>query len=111
MTSGVVIGLTIAALAVFIVAGLVHRLKAEGGLKHYEAVADAPGFPRAIAGVIAELRSARVRTDALASVASDLVAIIEAYERELADGSFCDWPGVLQLSTEAIGIPDRHRLR
>jgi hypothetical protein len=93
-----------------IVAGLVHRLKAEGGLKHYEAVADAPGFPRAIAGVIAELRSARVRTDALASVASDLVAIIEAYERELADGSFCDWPGVLQLSTEAIGIPDRHRL-
>jgi ATP-dependent helicase/nuclease subunit B len=93
-----------------IVAGLAHRLKTEGRLKHYEAVADAPGFPRAIAGVIAELRSARVRRDAVASVAPDLVTIIQAYERELADGNFCDWPSVLQLTTDAIGSPDRLRL-
>jgi hypothetical protein len=36
-----------------IVARLVHRLKADGQLKQYEI--DALGFPRAIAGVIAEL--------------------------------------------------------
>ncbi len=39
-----------------IVARLIHRLKAEGGLEQLPAVADTPGFPRAIAGVIAELR-------------------------------------------------------
>jgi len=38
------------------------------------------------------------------------VTLIEAYERELADGSFCDWPGVLLLVTDAIKSPDRHRL-
>jgi hypothetical protein len=44
-----------------IVARLVHRLKAQGGLSRYQAVGDTPGFPRAIAGVIGELRSARRR--------------------------------------------------
>jgi hypothetical protein len=93
-----------------IVARLVHHLKVDERLKQYEIVADAPGFPRAIAGVIAELRSARVRSDAVKDVAPDLVTLIEAYERELADGSFCDWSGVLQLATDAIGSSDRHRL-
>src|SRR5262245_10158324 len=93
-----------------IVAGLVHRLKTKRRLKHYEAVAGAPGFPRAITGVIAELRSARVGRDAVAGVAPDLVTIIEAYESELAEDRFCDWPGVLQVATDAIGGPDRHRL-
>jgi hypothetical protein len=63
-----------------IVAGLVHRLKAASGLKHYDAV----GAPRAIAGVIAELRSARVRSNAVESVAPDLLTIIQAYEREFS---------------------------
>jgi ATP-dependent helicase/nuclease subunit B len=67
-------------------------------------------LPRAIAGVIAELRSARVRSDVVKGVSPDLVTLIEAYERELADGSFCDWSGVLQLATDAIGSSDRHRL-
>jgi ATP-dependent helicase/nuclease subunit B len=93
-----------------IVARLVHRLKSDGRLKQYEIVADAPGFPRAITGVIAELRLARVRSDAVKDVAPDLVTLIEAYERELADGSFSDWSGMLQLATDAIGSPDRHRL-
>ena len=80
-----------------IVTRLVHHLKADGRLKHYQTVADAPGFPRAITGVIAELRSARVRSDAVKGIAPDLITIIQAYERALADGSFCDWSGVLQL--------------
>jgi hypothetical protein len=46
-----------------IVARLVHQMKADARLKQYEAAADAPGFPRAITGVVAELRSARVRSD------------------------------------------------
>jgi ATP-dependent helicase/nuclease subunit B len=93
-----------------IVAGLIQRLKAEGGLSRYQAVGDTPGFSRAITDVIAELRSARLRPDAVKRVAPDLVPIIHAYERELADGSFSDWPGVLGLATEVISAPDRHRL-
>lgn len=93
-----------------IVARIVHRLKDDGQLKQYEIVADAPGFPRAITGVIAELRSARVPSGAVKDVAPDLVTLIEGYERELADGSFCDWSGVLQLATDAIGSANRHRL-
>jgi hypothetical protein len=42
-----------------VVARLVHRMRAEGALSQYDAVADTPGFPRAIAGVITELRMAK----------------------------------------------------
>ena len=44
-----------------IVARLVHRLNEEGRLARYHAVAAAPGFPRAVAGVITELRLGRSR--------------------------------------------------
>ena len=81
--------------------GVVHRLKAEGGLGRYHAVAATPGFPRAIAGVIAELRLARLPSDAIDSVAPDLVPLIGAYEAELAEAGLTDWPGVLALATEA----------
>jgi ATP-dependent helicase/nuclease subunit B len=93
-----------------VVAGLVHRLKAESGLSRYETVADTPGFPRAITGVIAELRSAQLPSAALENVAADLVPMIRAYERELTEGNFSDWPGVLQLAAEALSTPQRHRL-
>ena len=39
-----------------VVARLVHRLRAEDGLSQYRAVANTPGFPRAIAGVIVARR-------------------------------------------------------
>ena len=93
-----------------IVARLIHKLKLDGQLKKYKIVAEAPGFPRAITSVIAELRSARLQSGAVDDVAPDLVTLIEEYERQLADGSFCDWSGVLQLATAAIEGPDRHRL-
>jgi ATP-dependent helicase/nuclease subunit B len=58
-----------------IVTRLVHYLKADGRFKQYQTVADAPGFPRAVTAVIAELRSARVRSDAVKGVAPDLMTI------------------------------------
>ena len=95
-----------------IVARLVHRLRAEGGLGRYDVVSATPGFPRAVAGVIAELRVARVPSDVVGSVAPDLVPLIGAYEAELAEAGLADWPDVLMLATEAAGCagPDRHRL-
>ncbi len=35
---------------------------------------------------------------------------MNVYERQLGEGGLCDWSGVLQLATDAIGGPDRHRL-
>ena len=43
-------------------------------------------------------------------VAPDLAALLEAYECELASRGFSDWSGLLELATDAIRGPDRHRL-
>jgi ATP-dependent helicase/nuclease subunit B len=48
-----------------VVARVVHRLKSEHGLGRYQPVGDTPGFARAIAAVIAELRLARLACDAI----------------------------------------------
>lgn len=89
------------------VARLIHRLKSEVGLGRFGAVADTPGFPRAIAGVVAELRLARLSPDDVASVAPDLAPLLAAYSAELASMSLTDWSGVLTLAAE--GAPS-HRL-
>jgi hypothetical protein len=84
-----------------LVARLVHRMNAEGRLKHYQSVAMTPGFPRAVAGVIAELRLARISRGAIAGCAPDLEPLAEAYEAELKEAGLTDWPGVLALASEA----------
>src|SRR5438034_9998576 len=48
---------------------------------------------------------------ALAAVASDLRPLLQAYEAELADHGFTDWPGVLYLAAIAAADPTcRHQL-
>jgi ATP-dependent helicase/nuclease subunit B len=94
-----------------IVARVVHRLRVERGLGRYQPIGETPGFARAIAAVIAELRLARLTCDAISKVAPDLVRLTEAYETALADVGLTDWPGVVALATEAasncVGV---HRL-
>jgi ATP-dependent helicase/nuclease subunit B len=89
---------------------VLHRLKAQGKPNRYYAVADTPGFPRAISGVINEVRLARLLPDSVGGVAPDLVPVITAYEAELTEAGLTDWPGVLALATEAVNDPNRHRL-
>jgi hypothetical protein len=84
-----------------IVARVVHRLKTEGGLGRYQPVADTPGFARAIAAVIAELRLARLTSDLINKVAPDLARLTDAYEAALAEAGLTDWAGVLALATDA----------
>ena len=49
--------------------------------------------------------------DALAHVAPDLAPLLQAYERELAEHGFTDWPGVLHLAASAAMDPGcRHQL-
>jgi RecB family exonuclease len=93
-----------------IVARIVHRMRADGRLTQYAMAAAAPGFPRAVTRVVSELRAARVRPDAVKAVAADLAALLEAYDRELADSGLTDWSGVLQLATDAFKRVDRHQL-
>jgi CRISPR/Cas system-associated exonuclease Cas4 (RecB family) len=92
-----------------IVARVVHRLKAGVGLGRYQPVSDTPGFARAIAAVIAELRLATLAHEAISNVAPDLARLSEAYEAALAEAGLIDWPGVLAFATEAASI-GTHRL-
>ena len=93
-----------------IVARVVHRLKAEAGLGRYQPVGGTPGFARAIAAVIAELRLASLTSGAISKVAPDLMRLMEAYEAGLAEADLTDWPGVLSLAAEtASGRAGAHR--
>ena len=82
-----------------------------GGLGRYAKLTNGPGFARAIANVITELRLEQIEPDALARVVPDLVPLLQAYERELADHGFTDWPGVLRLAASAAADHGcRHQL-
>jgi ATP-dependent helicase/nuclease subunit B len=60
--------------------------------------------------VIAELRSARLRSNSLERVVPHLLPIVREYEHELAEGGFTDRSGMLELATNAVAGFDRHRL-
>jgi ATP-dependent helicase/nuclease subunit B len=92
-----------------IVARLVHRINAEGKLSHYQSVQATPGFPRAVASVIAELRLAHIPPNALPDSAPYLVPLVEAYHFELKEAGLTDWTGVLEVATEAAGAIGRAR--
>ena len=79
---------------------LVHRLRTEGRVGRFAPIAHTPGFPRAIASVMTELRLSRLSPQVVASVEPDLAALLAAYEAELAEMALTDWPGVLALATE-----------
>jgi RecB family exonuclease len=85
----------------------------EGRLGRYRTVAAAPGFSRALSGVIMELRLASLPVDRVAEAVPDLVPLIEAYEAELKEAGLTDWPGVLALATRAASSTssvELHRL-
>jgi hypothetical protein len=87
-------------------ARLVHRMSAEGRLGHYQSIAATPGFPRAVARVISEVRLARLSPQAVARFAPDLAPLLDAFEVELKESCLTDWPGVLALASEAASVGD-----
>jgi ATP-dependent helicase/nuclease subunit B len=76
-------------------ARVVHALAADGALGRYAGVAQGPGFARAIASLVMELRLAKVDRDQLRSVAPELATLLEMYESNLAVAALTDWAGVL----------------
>ena len=83
----------------------IHKLSEVGALGRYAKLTNGPGFARAIANVITELRLEQIEPDALAHVVPDLRPLLQAYERELAEHGFTDWPGVLRLAASAATDP------
>jgi ATP-dependent helicase/nuclease subunit B len=89
----------------------IHKLSQLGGLGRYADLTSGPGFGRAIASVVAELRLEQIEPDALKYLAPDVRSLFQAYERELAEHGFTDWPGVLRAAASAATDPGcRHQL-
>jgi RecB family exonuclease len=84
-----------------VVARVVHELRARGSLGRYTEVATSPGFDRAVARTLMELRLARVEAESLARHAPELAAIARAYQSELVQAGLADRSSVLELATEA----------
>src|SRR5207248_6113779 len=81
-------------------------------LKYFQPVADAPGFPRALASTLSELRMEALDRHALASAgtaAEDLGLLLETYEKELAARSVADYAMMCSLATE-VALHSNHRL-
>ncbi len=78
----------------------IHRLSSRGALGRYMRIANGPGFPRAIANVLTELRLASLGADVRDKLNPDLLSLLRAYEAELAEGKFIDWPGLLRIAAE-----------
>jgi ATP-dependent helicase/nuclease subunit B len=79
---------------------VVHRTSEQAKLGRYEPVGDTPGFSRAVAAVIAELRLAYQTSGDITQVAPDLVPLKEGYEAALAEAGLVDWSQVLRFATE-----------
>ncbi len=79
---------------------VVHELAGRGALGRYSSIANGPGFARAIASVVTELRLAKLDPDALRTIAPDLLPLVQTYESQLAEGDLTDWAGVLTFAAE-----------
>jgi hypothetical protein len=89
----------------------IHTLSEVGALGRYANLTSGPGFARAIVNVITELRLERIEPHVVAQVAPDLRLLLQAYERELGEHGFTDWPAVLRLAASAATDPGyKHQL-
>jgi RecB family exonuclease len=91
---------------------VVHLLRAQQALGRYAQIAFTPGFVRALAQTVNELRQARVTVTQLAHHDPDLARFLECYEAELARLNLADSAELLGYATRAaraqhpfVGLP------
>ena len=88
-----------------IAARILHAAHRDNKLRYFEPVAQTPGFPRALAKTIAELRLQGVSASSLQQAGepgADLAHLMNLYEQELGQRSLADLPMLLELAaTEA----------
>jgi RecB family exonuclease len=92
-------------------ARIAHRMNAEGRLGRYQSISATPGFPRAVARVVSELRLARLSPETVARFAPDVALLLDAFELELKESCLTDWPGVLAAASEAASAVGDNRPR
>lgn len=82
----------------------VHAVRLGPALSYFEPVADTPGFGRAVARTIAELRAARVDPASLgeSAPAEDLSHLLATYERELSRLRLADRVSVIASAIETV---------
>ncbi len=85
-------------------ARVVHRLARDEQLGGYQAIADLPGLPRALARTVTELRMNGVDPTVVAQCEGgvDLARMLEAYRHELEDGAFADRCAVFERAAAAV---------
>jgi hypothetical protein len=88
-----------------IVCRAVQALGSGGALGRYACIAEGPGFSRAIAGVLIEMRLAGIAHEVLGDLAPDLLRLLRAYESELQQANLTDWAGMLAIATETAAEP------
>lgn len=84
-------------------ARIVHTAHSANELPYFSPVALTPGFARALAKTLAELRLNRVNPAELnraGAPGADLAHLLELYQRELAERSLADLPMLLELAAE-----------
>jgi ATP-dependent helicase/nuclease subunit B len=108
VTAGLVAISRLAASAV--VARAAHDVARAGSLGRYAPVAETPGFARAAARAIEDLRLARIEPAAIAAHDADLAALLAAYEAALEKARLTDWPGVLALAHASVAHGNAHPL-
>jgi len=88
-----------------ITARVVNRLQGTGGLEYFEPVIERPGFPRALARTISELRLNRVAPDALrgkGGAAEALANALDEFAAEMASAKLADRASILMGAIEAL---------
>ncbi len=88
-----------------ITARVVHRLKGTGALAYFEPVIDRPGFPRALARTISELRLNQVLPDALkgnGGAADALANALVEFEGELMAAKLADRASILIAAANSL---------
>jgi ATP-dependent helicase/nuclease subunit B len=100
-----------------VAARIAQKAREHGELAYFHPVAALPGFARALARTLVELRLAGVAPDMLESArtpaTADLARLLERYQAELDERSLVDLPGLLALATGAatngshawVGLP------
>jgi hypothetical protein len=85
-------------------ARVVYAARAAHELKYFEPVSKLPGFARALARTLAELRLAGIRPDSLAASGEpgeDLARLLARYEDDLEHRALADLARVLELAAQA----------
>jgi ATP-dependent helicase/nuclease subunit B len=95
-----------------VAARAVFRLAPSGALAHFDSVLKLPGFSRALARTLIELRWNNIGVDdlrALGGVGEAIAATLAQFDAELADARLIDRAGMLKVATRAVLASDPPR--